>query len=139
MPIRKELYPTDWRRISNEVRAAADWRCQDCGARHLQIIRRTGRPEQQGQYLVDWEVVIEITETNGEKVLASSLSAKRRRFHGITKVIISTAHLDRDPGNNERENLGAKCQRCHFRYDMRQIVRSKQYGRNYDQQPQLFN
>jgi 5-methylcytosine-specific restriction endonuclease McrA len=32
-------------------------------------------------------------------------------------VVLTTAHLDHDPGNNARANLVALCQRCHNRYD----------------------
>lgn len=137
MPLRKQLYPADWPAISLQVRSEANWQCEDCGAPHLTVIHRTGRPVQQGPYLVDWEVVLEVEETGRGLVPASSLSWRRLRFHGLTKVVLSTAHLDRDPGNNDRTNLRAKCQRCHFGYDMNQIKRSKQYGRNHDLQPKL--
>lgn len=32
-------------------------------------------------------------------------------------VVLTTAHLDHDPGNVDEENLRALCQRCHLRYD----------------------
>jgi 5-methylcytosine-specific restriction endonuclease McrA len=35
-------------------------------------------------------------------------------------VVLTTAHLDHDPGNNARENLAAFCQRCHLRHDHKQ-------------------
>lgn len=39
--------------------------------------------------------------------------------HPITgsKVVLTVAHLDHDPTNNDPENLRALCQRCHNRYD----------------------
>lgn len=33
------------------------------------------------------------------------------------KVILTIAHLDHDPTNNNPANLRALCQRCHNRYD----------------------
>jgi hypothetical protein len=32
-------------------------------------------------------------------------------------VVLTTAHLDRDPANNADENLAALCRRCHLVYD----------------------
>lgn len=139
MPIQKHLYPADWKQISFQVRSAAGWCCEDCGAPHLQVIRRTGRPVEQGAYLVDWIRVDEIEETGKGIVPTRTLSARRLKFHGLTKVVITTAHLDRDPGNNEPENLRAKCQRCHLGYDMSQNQRIKDYGRGHNEQPKLFN
>jgi hypothetical protein len=39
--------------------------------------------------------------------------------HPITgsKVVLTVAHLDHDPTNNDATNLRALCQRCHNRYD----------------------
>lgn len=39
--------------------------------------------------------------------------------HPVTgsKVILTVAHLDRDPTNSSLENLWAWCQRCHLTYD----------------------
>jgi len=34
-----------------------------------------------------------------------------------TYVVLATAHLDQDPGNNALRNLAALCQRCHLAHD----------------------
>lgn len=34
-----------------------------------------------------------------------------------SKVILTIAHLDHDPTNNDHDNLRAWCQRCHNTYD----------------------
>lgn len=41
--------------------------------------------------------------------------------HPVTqaKVVLTTAHLDHDPTNNNQANLRAWCQRCHNTYDAR--------------------
>lgn len=31
MPMERERYPTDWKRIAREVKDAADWKCAVCG------------------------------------------------------------------------------------------------------------
>ncbi len=46
--------------------------------------------------------------------------ALHERPHPITgsRVVLTVAHLDHDPGHNAPSNLRAMCQRCHNRYDM---------------------
>ena len=34
-----------------------------------------------------------------------------------TYVVLATAHLDQDPGNNALRNLAALCQRCELAHD----------------------
>lgn len=45
--------------------------------------------------------------------------AEDRNRHPVTgsRVILTVAHLDRDPKNNESGNLRVMCQRCHLTYD----------------------
>jgi hypothetical protein len=35
----------------------------------------------------------------------------------ITRVVLASAHLNHDPGDNRLRNLAALCQRCHMRHD----------------------
>lgn len=61
--------------------------------------------------------------------------------HPVTgsKVVLTTAHLDHDPRNNQSSNLRALCQRCHNTYDQphRQVSASK--TRHFKRgQPDLF-
>lgn len=45
------------------------------------------------------------------------------------KIILTIAHMDHTPENNEESNLKALCQRCHNRYDMpHRIANRKQNG-----------
>ncbi len=41
--------------------------------------------------------------------------------HPVTgsRVVLTIAHMDHDPGNNDPGNLRALCQRCHLTYDAR--------------------
>jgi 5-methylcytosine-specific restriction endonuclease McrA len=55
----------------------------------------------------------------------------RRPNYGSTGnggiVVLTVAHLDHDPANNEDTNLRALCQRCHLAYDQdRHIAVRKQ-------------
>lgn len=45
--------------------------------------------------------------------------ARHGQPHPVTgsKVVLTTAHLDREPRNCDQANLRAICQRCHIRYD----------------------
>lgn len=45
--------------------------------------------------------------------------ALNHALHPITdaKVVLTIAHLDHDPTNNDPSNLKAMCQRCHNKYD----------------------
>jgi 5-methylcytosine-specific restriction endonuclease McrA len=49
-------------------------------------------------------------------------TAENGEPHPVTgsKVVLTVAHLDHDPGNNEFQNLRALCQRCHLAHDREQ-------------------
>ncbi len=48
-----------------------------------------------------------------------------------SKVILTTAHMDRDKNNNRFTNLKALCQRCHLNHDKHQHADNRRYGRNW--------
>lgn len=133
MPIRKHLYPPNWDEISDQVRSRAGWACEWCQAPHLKVIQR--KPV---RTMPDWVEVIFVKETTGAYEDTVKMLPKRLKYHGLTKIVITTAHLDRDPGNNNLDNLAALCQRCHLRYDIHQHIRSRRFGRGHDEQPKLF-
>ena len=35
----------------------------------------------------------------------------------VTRVVLASAHLNHDPGDNRSRNLAALCQRCHMVHD----------------------
>lgn len=63
--------------------------------------------------------------------------------HPVTgsRVVLTVAHLDHDPGHCDPSNLRAWCQRCHTTYDgphhARTRKRTRSLKRHY-QQPALF-
>lgn len=139
MPIRKQDYPPDWKELSLQVRTEANWRCEWCGAPNGEAIRRYKsvpfrHPNYPGQDYVVWFTV---QETDGSYVDPKTLSWARLRFHGLTRIILTTAHLDRNSQNNARSNLAALCQRCHLRHDIRQHITNRRYGRHHDKAPQM--
>ena len=101
MPIRPEdraRYPADWPEISKRVREQrAGGRCEcfgQCGADHA---RHGGQ---------------------------SRCTAEHGLPHPVTgsNVVLTVAHLDRTPENNEEGNLLAMCQDCHLAYDLEDHV-----------------
>ncbi|SNB67712.1 hypothetical protein SAMN07250955_10625 [Arboricoccus pini] len=113
MPIHPDLrwyYPIDWPLISRRIRFdRAKGRCEWCGRPDRVPLSQLpdGRwfDEEQRRWRGDkgeeapWPDFVEYTHV----VL--------RRF------VLSTAHLDHNPGNSRKENLAALCQRCHLRHD----------------------
>lgn len=132
MPIRKQDYPPNWKEISLQVRTEAGNRCEWCLARNGRIILRHGPHDPTG-----WTEIAQVIETTGEVVEAETLSWARLRFHGLTKIILTVAHLDRDSRNNDRSNLAALCQRCHLRHDVHQHIANRRYGRYHAKAQQL--
>ena len=44
-------------------------------------------------------------------------------------VVLTVAHLDHDPGNNDEDNLAALCQKCHNTYDAPKRHINRKYRR----------
>lgn len=104
MPIKdKSLYPKNWRELSTQVKAAAGWKCEKCGAKHEAIGYRDER--RAFQELPEGQV--------GDELAAGA----RSQGFKLIKIVLTTAHLDQNPGNNEPENLKALCQWCHLAHD----------------------
>ena len=131
MPMRRADYPPDWDTISAGIRTdRAEGKCEGCGVENHRIIKRT-RHTYRYAYACETMRVRILTEVYRWDVW------KALRYLGLTKVILTTAHLDRNPANNAEANLKALCQRCHLGYDMPQHVRNRAYGRDHDGEHQL--
>lgn len=93
MPIRPEnkaRYPKDWKQIRAAILDRANHCCEGCDApNHEWIIR-----DEHG----DWWP----TDMIGK---------------GIVRIVLTIAHLDHTPENNDPANLRAWCQKCHNAYD----------------------
>ncbi len=114
MPIKPELqgfYPIDWEQLSKEIRfKRARGRCEHCGRPHGQVISHLGDGR--------WFDAEQETWRDGQGRAIDWLDY--RDYRGVlkqTKVILATAHLDHNPGNNRPRNLNALCQRCHLGHD----------------------
>jgi hypothetical protein len=89
MPIDYKNYSPDWHQISDSIRFG----------------RAGGRCECDGECGQDHGG--RCREQHGQGA---------QSFKG--KVVLTVAHLDHDPQNNDPENLKAMCQKCHNRYDV---------------------
>lgn len=111
MPIDKSKYPKNWKQLATEIKAAANWTCQQCG-------RPCRRPEQSWPdfvALIAKEHHEYYAETSDEVSDDSGLSTIIERPQRFT---LTVAHLDHNTQNNHQSNLRALCSDCHLRYDV---------------------
>ena len=104
MPIKPEnrkLYPKNWREIRQRILKRAGNRCEFCGAPN----HAYGFRDPDGVFH-EWDPF------EGGPTRLSELPAVR-----WVRIVLTIAHLDHDPTNNDPENLKALCQQCHNRWD----------------------
>jgi len=91
MPIKEEnkkLYPENWKEISEYIRfERAGNKCEVCGLPNYAYVNKHTR-----------ELCLEDEEN-------------------AIKIVLTVAHLDHNPTNNDPNNLKAMCQKCHNSYD----------------------
>lgn len=104
MPMNRALYSDDWEEITAKLKDEVGQRCEQCGAPNNKYInRRLDNPVVWMEAFTDqWEQV---------------LYFESEEWADEIKVILTTAHLDHNPRNNDRLNLRVLCQRCHLVYD----------------------
>ena len=126
MPIRPDqrwFYPIDWREISQVIRFdRAGGRCERCRRPHGDWVMVGPDGLWWDDARRDWR------DHRGRRSRAlpshARLVALQLALAGFTPlslpstyVVLATAHLDQDPGNNASRNLAALCQRCHLAHD----------------------
>lgn len=112
MPMNKALYPANWPEITAELKEAVGQQCEDCGLiNHTWIYRNKLKPAR----FVYCEPTGNILDESVEEEFYRNRTEYPTRPH---EVILTTAHLDHNPANNERSNLRVLCQRCHLVYDL---------------------
>lgn len=99
-PERARLYPPDWPEIRARILARAGNRCEWCGVGNAWIGIRDG------------DAFRHLTPKEAE---ASKAEGAR-----LTRIVLTIAHLDHDPRNNDPGNLCALCQACHLRHDAKE-------------------
>ena len=127
MPIAREhrwLYPIDWRELSNLIRfRRAKGRCEHCGRPHGRDVLHLGN----GVWWDEDAAIWRDGQGRGLRRLPSpdELARAQPGLAGIdppshlraTRVVLASAHLNHDPGDNRPQNLAALCQRCHMVHD----------------------
>lgn len=126
MPIRRSqrwYYPIDWRELSRVIRfERARGLCEHCRRPH-------GRWVTVAEGGTWWDAERRVWRNERGRRASrlpspARLVAEQRALAGFelrslrrTFVVLATAHLDHDPGNNHPRNLAALCQRCHLAHD----------------------
>ncbi len=116
MPIPKELrqyYGEEFQRKREEILERAGHRCERCRKPNgFQLFVSDRLP---GMWF-DWETG---RWRDGQGNVTGYMLAEipDRR---LIRVVLTIAHLDHDPRNNDDGNLAALCQRCHLFHDRKQ-------------------
>ena len=106
----RELYPSDWPKISRRVRfERAGGVSQGCGRPH----GATERCLPDGR----WFDTSCRTWRNGRGRPARRPDLVETAQMRHTRVVLAAAHLDNNPGNNRQRNLKSLCQHCHMIHD----------------------
>lgn len=118
MPIKPEhrhRYPKNWSDIRASVLDRAQFKCEQCGVDQYAVGYRSNDGGfvyaagsayyDQMMYAVDYK-----TANSAKEILSQ---------HGQKHIVIvlTIAHLDHTPENNDIKNLMALCQKCHLAYD----------------------
>jgi len=106
MPIPKEkrhYYKGDWPRISREIREREGYCCKFCGVAD----KAEGWRDSKGAF----------HRFDGEDMEDTSWRFYMSGGGDLIKIMLTVAHLDQDPSNNDPDNLAALCQRCHLNHD----------------------
>ena len=116
MPIsaeNRQRYPKDWQAIRAAILERAERRCEFCGVPDGALIVRDHGPAGATFTLVNTGAVHDAT--TGEHLGY----AGKHKYTGrkLTRVILTTAHLDHTPEHNDPANLRALCCRCHLLHD----------------------
>lgn len=125
MPIKPEnmgRYPggsissPEWRAIRKRIGERSRWRCETCGAPHMQLVAR-GSYNGREAYMVIESGAVFCAET-GMAMTAMRLSDFNARK--VLKIILTCAHLDHDETSADEANIAHLCQRHHLRLDKHQ-------------------
>jgi hypothetical protein len=107
MPIleeNKKFYDSAWDIISKDIREnRAKNRCEECNIKNHSV-----------GYRDEYKIFRELEPTWMEDNTPNNSHFKNFK---VFKVVLTVAHLDHNPENNNYTNLKALCQKCHLNYD----------------------
>lgn len=130
MPIKpenKHLYPENWKEIRKDILERANHCCEFCGVPNKSLLMYKDKKI---------HIIIKPTDFEyglGKYCAKSWLEYKNKKWIRcrLATVVLTIAHIDQDPTNNDYSNLRALCQKCHntldapFRAKHRKENRSK--------------
>ena len=104
MPIKPEnrhRYPPRkaWQKIRADILARAKNCCEHCGVKNYAVGYWNGKR------------FVTLQHTMQDETFALECEYK------IIRIVLTIAHLDQMPENNNPQNLAALCQRCHLAHD----------------------
>lgn len=110
----------EWRSIRKRIGERSGWRCETCGAPHMQIVAR-GTYNGRDAYLVveTGEVFCAETGLKMAEMRLSDFNARR-----VLKIVLTTAHLTHDESCDDIEQMAHLCQRHHLRLDAKHHARN---------------
>jgi 5-methylcytosine-specific restriction endonuclease McrA len=114
MPIKpenKHRYPENWAEIRANILKRAGDRCEFCGIPN----HEKGYRDKEGKWYSEETVAAELAA--GSDLLGDGGLLRFTVSKKVIKIVLTVAHLDHTPENNEPGNLRALCQRCHNKYD----------------------
>lgn len=112
MPLDYKKYDPEWKtKIRPAILGRANHACEECGVKNYSV----GYWGNDGKFWTG-EECLDLLEKTGYDIFANELSHIPGDLKPI-KIVLTVAHLDHNPGNNDYSNLKALCQRHHLAYD----------------------
>ncbi len=127
MPCDYKEYPANWHtEIVPAVRERSGNRCEQCCVINHRIIH-SFRPTLLKYRYASGCLLIELQN----RVLSGQNVNKALKYMGLTRVVLTTAHLDHDKSNESIsiDRLRHWCQTCHLNYDHKKHVGKLQMAR----------
>lgn len=112
MPIKpenKHLYPHNWKDIRVDILKRANNKCEFCRIENKAV----GLRDKEGKFHT-------IDDLNEEGFNSDHYQDTSKAL----TIVLTIAHLDHNPQNNDYLNLKALCQKCHLAYDSKYHVRN---------------
>ena len=127
-PDRIALYPggsirsPEWLALRAFILFRAGNRCECCGVPNGLVMRGVGMDE--GTYM------LEDGATHDAETGAYLRHSRGSEYEGrFVRIILTIAHVDQNPKNNDPENLRAWCQMHHLRHDANQHAENARQSR----------
>lgn len=124
MPMNLSDYHPQWPTISRQIREQAGHQCEFCDRQNGEV----GCWDVYGNWCSSEE--FERLATTPVHV-ADDYYDRFPPDHEVRwiRTVLTVAHLDHDPQNNDPANLKALCQRCHLRWDREHHAESRRRNR----------